>query len=243
MAPAVDIRNLTVAYRDTPVLVNVCATIPQGILLAVVGPNGAGKTTLLKTIVGLIKPQAGTISLFGTSLNVCRSSIAYVPQRSTIDWDFPVTVFDVVLMGRYGHVGWLRRLGKEDKRCAAQALEQVQLLDYRDCPINELSGGQQQRVFLARALAQDAQLYIMDEPFTAIDATTETMMVSILKELRNAGKTLVVVHHDLHTVTDYFDWMLLLNISNVACGPMPQVYIPEFLSNAYGKRTIFRQHN
>lgn len=240
MAPAVDIRNLTVAYRDTPVLLNVCATIPQGILLAVVGPNGAGKTTLLKTIVGLIKPQTGTISLFGMSLNAFRSSLAYVPQRSMIDWDFPVTVFDVVLMGRYGHAGWLRRLKKEDKQYALHALEQVQLFDYRDCPINELSGGQQQRVFLARALAQDAQLYIMDEPFTAIDAVTETIMVCLLKELRNKGKTIVVVHHDLHTVTNYFDWMLLLNVQQIACGPVPQVYNPDYLGSAYGKR-IFGQ--
>lgn len=238
MAPAVDIQNLTVAYRNTPVLLNVTATIPQGILLAVVGPNGAGKSTLLKTMVGLIKPQTGSISLFGTSLAVCRSSIAYIPQRAAIDWDFPVTVLDVVLMGRYGHVGWFGRLKKEDTLYALQALEQVQLLDYRDCPINELSGGQQQRVFLARALAQDAQLYIMDEPFAAIDATTEKMMVTLLKELRNDGKTIVVVHHDLHTVTDYFDWLLLLNVRQVACGPVAQVYLPEYLGTTYDRRII-----
>jgi manganese/zinc/iron transport system ATP- binding protein len=236
MAPAVDIRNVTVAYHDIPVLFDICATIPQGILLAVVGPNGAGKSTLLKTMVGLIKPQAGTISLFGTSLNACRSSVAYIPQRSTIDWDFPVTVFDVVLMGRYGHVGWLRRLQKEDIIRAEQALEQVQLLPYKDCPINELSGGQQQRVFLARALAQDAQLYIMDEPFVAIDTVTETIMISILKALRNEGKTMIIVHHDLHTVTHYFDWMLLLNVKQIACGPIPQVYTADYLGSAYGKR-------
>ncbi len=236
---ALEINNLTVAYNHTPVLFNVDFSVPQQTLLGVVGPNGAGKTTLIKAILGLIKPIAGRIRIFGTSYYEQMKKIAYVPQRTSVDWDFPITVYDVVLMGCYGRLGWMRRPSKRDKEKALQVLEQVDLVAYASRPIGQLSGGQQQRVFLARALMQDAALYLMDEPFAGVDMVTEKIMISILKQLRSEGKTIVIVHHDVQTLAEYFDWLLLLNVKRIACGPINEVLMPEYICAAYGKRTIF----
>lgn len=239
---ALEIQHLSVAYRDVPVLSDFSVSIPAGKLLAVVGPNGAGKTTLLKAILGLIKPVAGTISLFGKPAHTMRSSIAYVPQRMSVDWDFPVTVLDVVLMGSYGRLGWFRRPGAREKQEALEALARVGMELFAHWHISELSGGQQQRVFIARALMQHAQLYIMDEPFAGVDIVSERAIVQVLKELRSRGHTVVVVHHDLQTLTEYFDWVILMNVSTIACGPVEQVLKQEFICKAYGNRTIYQPH-
>ncbi len=235
---ALTINNLTVAYGNKPVLWNINATIPQGVLLAIAGPNGAGKSTLIKSIVELVKPLAGTINILGGTYHQHRHHVAYVPQRAMIDWNFPVHVLDVVLMGRYGHIGLIARPQKKDIDLALSALERVGLLAYAHQPIGHLSCGQQQRVFLARALVQDASVYLMDEPFVGIDSITEKATIGILKELRDAGKTIVIVHHDLHTLQEYFDWLLLLNIERIACGPLDNTFKQEYLSTAYGKQPI-----
>jgi manganese/zinc/iron transport system ATP- binding protein len=207
--------------------------------MAVVGPNGAGKTTLLKSILGLLKPAAGKVQIYGKPYLEQRKLVGYVPQRGSVDWDFPTSVLDVVMMGRYGDLGWLRRPGRAEKEAAHQALEKVGMLDYASRQISQLSGGQQQRVFLARALAQDAQIYIMDEPFQGVDATTERAIVALLQELRHAGKTVLVVHHDLQTVPEYFDWVTLLNVRRIASGPVEDVFTEQNLRLTYGGRIAF----
>ena len=199
-SPTLHVMNLTVAYNDTPVLWQVNGTVDRGTMLAIVGPNGAGKTTLLKSVLGLITPISGRISFFGGTYAEYRKRIAYVPQRMSVDWDFPATVLDVVLMGRYGHIGWIKRPGAVDYDEAHFALEQVGMGKYRHEHIGQLSGGQQQRIFLARALVQNADLYLMDEPFDGVDVVTERTMISLLKQLRDLGKTVIVVHHDLQTL-------------------------------------------
>jgi len=239
IVPAVEIQDLTVAYKDSPVLWDIDVNIPQGTLLAVVGPNGAGKTTLIKAILGLIKPAAGRVKVFGLPIENQRRIIGYVPQRTTVDWDFPTDALDVVMMGRYGHLGWFKRPGALDKRLAMEALDKVGMADFADRHISQLSGGQQQRVFLARALVQDAAIYFMDEPFVGVDAATEGAIVSLLKELRSQGKTVIVVHHDLQTLEDYFDWVFLLNVRQIAIGPVKEVMTQENLRAAYGGRTAF----
>jgi manganese/zinc/iron transport system ATP- binding protein len=237
MSIALSITNLTVEYNNRPVLHNVSALIPAGILLAIVGPNGAGKSTLIKSIVELVKPTTGTITIFGQPYALQRHQIAYVPQRISIDWDFPITVFDVVLMGRYGHLRWMQRPTAQDKEIAWQSLEAVAMHEYAHKPINTLSGGQQQRIFLARSLAQQAEIYLMDEPFVGIDEPTEQTTIALLKQLRSAGKTIIIVHHDLHTMHDYFDWALVLNGTTVACGPMSTIGNKEALRNYYSQST------
>jgi manganese/zinc/iron transport system ATP- binding protein len=227
---------LTVAYREKPVLWDIDLTVPQGVLMAVVGPNGAGKTTLLKAILGLVRPVAGTVSILGRPYREQRRAIGYVPQRGTVDWDFPTTVVDVVLMGTYGQVGWLRRPGASQREAASRALDRVGMTAFAKRQISQLSGGQQQRVFLARALVQDAQVYFMDEPFQGVDALTETAIVELLRELRNNGRTVFVVHHDLTTVPEYFDWVTLLNVRKIASGPIAEVFTPENIAAAYGTR-------
>lgn len=238
-SPALSFSHLTVRYRAEPVLWNVSAAIPHGKLVAVVGPNGAGKTTFIKALINIIKPDAGTVSFFGGTYQENMKRIAYVPQRLSVDWDFPATVLDVVLMGRYAHMGWFKRPSHADYDAAWLALEQVQLTNYAHRHISQLSGGQQQRVFLARALVQDADLYLMDEPFVGIDMSTEHTIVELLKKLRDQGKTIIVVHHDLQTLQDYFDWLLLLNVKLIACGPIAQVLHAENLHATYGKHTLF----
>lgn len=237
---AIFINNLTVVYNNQPVLWQLTIAIQPGVCLAIVGPNGAGKTTLMKTLLGLIEPVAGIVTFFGKPFKEIIGKIAYIPQRSTVDWDFPLTVLDVVLMGRYRHIGWFKRPSADDYQRAHKAIAQVNLSAFTNIPINQLSGGQQQRVFLARALVQDADIYLLDEPFAAVDIATEKNIISILLELRSQGKTVVVIHHDLQTVADYFDWVLLLNVEKIAYGPVHQVFKPEYICIAYGAdRNLF----
>jgi len=235
-AAAVTVHDLTVAYRDTPVLWDVDLAIPAGTLTAIIGPNGAGKSTLLKTILGLMRAAAGSVEIFGQSLASQRRRIAYVPQRGSVDWTFPTDALDVVTMGTYGRLGWIRRPGKAERAHALASLEQVGMTDFAGRQISQLSGGQQQRVFLARALVQDADLYFMDEPFAGVDAATEQAIVRLLKELRAQGKTVVCVHHDLESAPDYFDWLVLLNVRLMAAGPFPETFTRDHLTRTYGGR-------
>lgn len=240
---AIRIEDLTVAYGDKPVLWDLDLDVPSGVLMAVVGPNGAGKTTLIRVMMDLIRPVAGQVLIFDGPYASRRELVGYVPQRSSVDWDFPTTVLDVVMMGTYGSLGWLRRPGRKERDLALEALEKVGMRKFESRQISQLSGGQQQRVFLARALVQDARLYLMDEPFQGVDATTERAIVTLLQELREAGKTVVVVHHDLQTVREYFDWVMLLNVRGIASGPVDEVFTEEHLRLAYGGRVAFLDHH
>lgn len=235
----IEVTDLTVAYKDNPVLWDVDLEVPEGILMAIVGPNGAGKTTLIKAILGLIEPAAGQVLIQGAPYKEQRQLVGYVPQRGSVDWDFPTTVIDVVKMGRYGSLGWIRRPGKREQQKAMEALEKVGMSDFAERQISQLSGGQQQRVFLARALVQEASIYFMDEPFQGVDAVTERAIVTLLQDLRASGKTVVCVHHDLTTVPEYFDWVMLLNVRRIASGPVEEVFTDENLRLAYGGRVGF----
>ncbi len=228
------VEGLTVAYRDEPVLWDVGFEVPEGELVAVVGPNGAGKTTLLRAVMGLIQPAAGKALVYGRPFSKARRWVGYVPQRGSVDWDFPTSALDVVQMGLYGRLGWFRRPGKKEREKAMQCLEQVGIAHLADRQISQLSGGQQQRVFLARALAQDASLYLTDEPFAAVDYKTERAIVALLRELKAQGSTVVVVHHDLGTVPEYFDRVVILNKRVVAEGPVDKVFTRENIAEAYG---------
>jgi len=236
---AIEITDLTVAYGEKPVIWDVDLNVPPGVLMAIVGPNGAGKTTLIKSILGLVKPAAGQVKIFGKAYEKQRRLVGYVPQRGSVDWDFPTSVLDVVKMGRYGYLGWLKRPGRIEHELALQALIKVGMIDFAERQISQLSGGQQQRVFLARALVQDAQVYFMDEPFQGVDATTERAIIKLLQELRQQNKTVIVVHHDLQTVPEYFDWATLINVRRIACGPVKDVFNDENLRLAYGGRVAF----
>ncbi|WMT86120.1 metal ABC transporter ATP-binding protein [Pelagibacterium sp. 26DY04] len=231
---AVHVEDLTVSYQSKPVLWDIDFDIPPGVMAAIVGPNGAGKSTLIKSILDLVKPTAGHVTIHGRPYARQRRKVGYVPQRSSVDWDFPTTALDVVTMGLYGQLGWLRRPGRAEHERALAALARVGMDDFADRQISQLSGGQQQRVFIARALVQDADVYFLDEPMAGVDATTERAIVKILHALRDAGKTVIVVHHDLQTVRDYFDWMVILNVRVIAQGPVSEVYTPENLRRAYG---------
>ena len=240
---AVAVRDLTVAYRETPVLWDVDATIPQGTLTAIIGPNGAGKSTFIKSVLGLVPVAAGSVEIFGNASPRQRKLVGYVPQRGSVDWSFPTNALDVVTMGTYGQLGWIKRPGRRERERAMHALEQVGMADFAGRQISQFSGGQQQRVFLARALVQDQQLYFMDEPFAGVDAATEKAIVGILQQLREQGKTVVVVHHDLESAPEYFDWLILLNVRLVASGPFAQTFTPENLAEAYGgKLNMLRSH-
>src|SRR5919106_626617 len=236
---AIEVTDLTIAYKDKPVLWDVDMSVPVGTLMAIVGPNGAGKTTLIKSILALIKPAAGQVLVLGKPYAQQRHLVGYVPQRGSVDWDFPTNVLDVVMMGRYGALGWLKRPGGSEHAAALDALDKVGMKTFAQRQISQLSGGQQQRVFLARALAQDAQLYFMDEPFQGVDATTERAIVTLLQELRSAGKTVVVVHHDLQTVPEYFDWVTMLNVRRIASGPVSEVFTEQNLRQTYGGKVAF----
>lgn len=229
-----EFHDLTVAYHIRPVLWDVDLAVPGGRLAAIVGPNGAGKSTLLKAALDLVPLASGYVRVFGRPYRDVRRRVAYVPQRESVDWDFPASVADVVLMGRYGSRGWLRRPSREDRRLAHAALERVGMAEYARRQISRLSGGQQQRAFLARALAQDADLYVMDEPFAGVDAVTERAIVALLRELRDRGRTVLCVQHDLQTVPEYFDWVALLNMRLVACGPVAETFTHENLQATYG---------
>ena len=232
----VSIHAMTVAYARKPVLWDVDYDAPSNALIAIVGPNGAGKSTLIKACLGLIPRAAGTVEFWGQSYKQARSHIGYVPQRESVDWDFPVSALDVVCMGRYRKIGWCRPVSKSHKLAAMEALERVGMADFAKRQISQLSGGQQQRVFLARALAQEAELYFMDEPFAGVDAATERAIIDVLRELRSNGKTVIVVHHDLQTVPEYFDHVLLLNMRIVASGPVSEVFTADNLQKTYGGR-------
>ena len=229
----IHIEDLTMAYRDTPVLWDIDLDVPECVRCAIVGPNGAGKSTLLKGILGLLKPVSGAVLLWGKALSAVHKQIAYVPQRGSVHWDFPTTVFDVVLMGRYAHLGLVRRPGKEDRTLAMNALEKMKMADFADRQISELSGGQKQRVFIARALAQDAQLYIMDEPLAGVDKSSERIIIDKIRELKSEGKTIVCVHHDLNTLRSYFDHAVLIRRYVIACGPVEEAASEENIRRAY----------
>ena len=232
--PAIQIDDLTVAYNYKPVLWDIDLTVPEGVLMAIVGPNGAGKSTLIKAILGIIDPIAGSVRVFGKAYKEQRKLVGYVPQKGSVDWDFPTTALDVVMMGTYGQLGWIKRPGNDQKKASLEALEKVGMLTFKNRQISQLSGGQQQRVFLARALVQDATVYLMDEPFQGVDATTEIAIINILKELRKRGKTVVVVHHDLQTVPEYFDWVTFLNVKKIATGPVKDIFNDDNLTKTYG---------
>ncbi len=231
---AIQTHQLTVAYDAQPVLWNADISIPSWGMTGIIGPNGAGKSTLLKAILGMVPRLSGRIEVRGQPSDSGEPVIGYVPQRSTVDWDFPTTVFDLVMMGTYGRLSWFRRPGRREREQTWQALRQVGMEAYAQRQIGELSGGQQQRIFLARAFVQHASIYLMDEPFAGVDATTERALVQLLHQLRDAGKTIVMVHHDLTTVRRYFDHVVLLNKCVIACGPTTAAFTPEAIQRAYG---------
>ncbi|ALM51040.1 metal ABC transporter ATP-binding protein [Halomonas huangheensis] len=231
---ALHVEDLTVSYHGKPVLWDIDLDVPPGVMAAIVGPNGAGKSTLIKSILGLVPSVAGHVTLHGRPYQKARRRVGYVPQRSSVDWDFPTTALDVVMMGLYGRLGWLRRPGRHERQQAHEALEMVGMQAFARRQISQLSGGQQQRIFLARALVQQADVYFLDEPMAGVDATTERAIVDILRRLRDQGKTVIVVHHDLQTVRSYFDWMLILNVRVIAQGRVADVYTADHLRRAYG---------
>ena len=230
------IHDMTVAYHRKPVLWDIDLDIPEGKLVGIIGPNGAGKSTLIKAALDLIPRASGQVTIYGKPYKKQRHLVAYVPQRESVDWDFPVSALDVVAMGLYGKLGWFRRVGAKENALARDALERVGMGEYADRQISQLSGGQQQRVFLARALVQDATIYFMDEPFAGVDAATEKAIVTLLSTLRSEGKTVLVVHHDLQTITEYFDHLLMLNMRVVAVGPTKEVFNEDNLRKTYGGR-------
>ena len=209
--------------------------IPVGKLVAIVGPNGAGKSTLLKSLIEMTKPLSGTVEFFGQPFKKVRHQIAYVPQRSSVDWDFPITAFELVLMGRYGKLGYFHWPKAADREAAKRAMEMVGMLPFANRQISQLSGGQQQRLFIARALLQDADLYLMDEPFSGVDMATEKAIIALMDLLKNQGKTLCVVHHDLGTVDAYFDWVIMLNTCLIASGPVSEVFHQDTIMRTYGR--------
>jgi manganese/zinc/iron transport system ATP- binding protein len=232
---ALHVEDLTVTHGTTTALWDIDLDIPPGVMAAIIGPNGAGKSTLLNAALGLVPPVAGHVRWLGRPVAQMRGQIGYVPQRQSVDWDFPATALDVVMMGLYGQMGWFRRPNASHRARAAEALAEVGLQDYAARQINQLSGGQQQRVFLARALAQDAPILVLDEPMAGVDATSEAVIIDLLKRQRDRGRTVIVVHHDLTTVQAYFDWLVVLNVRIIAQGPVAQVYTPDTLRTAYGR--------
>lgn len=237
---AIQVRNLTVSYGPKPALLDVSFMIQKGELVGIIGPNGAGKSTLMKAMLGFVRRDIGDVYVFGKPIEQTRGAIAYVPQRGTVDWDYPVTVEDVAMMGRYGHLKWWRNPSKADREIVDSALEMVRMSDFKKRQIGQLSGGQQQRVFMARALAQGAQILLLDEPFAGVDAATESAILDVLAEAKKAGITLVVVHHDLATASEYFDKLLLVKQRLYAAGPPSLVFRQELLSEVYeGKLKVF----
>lgn len=234
--PAIEFHDVSVSYHKKPALYGVDLQIPEGSLVGIIGPNGAGKSTMIRAAMGLLPLNSGWVKVFGLPFAKARYRVGYVPQREEVDWDFPVNVMDVVLMGRYGRLGWFRRPTREDRLKAEDALRKLNMLPFRDRQISNLSGGQQQRVFLARALAQESDLYLMDEPFAGVDAATERAIIDLLQELRSRGKTILVVHHDLTTARQYFDRLVLLNMRVVAAGLTEKVFTMELLQKTYGGR-------
>lgn len=227
----IKVEDITVTYDVKPVIWDIDTEFSKGKITAIVGPNGAGKSTLVKAIMGIVKSLSGSVHVY-TEGGI--KDIAYVPQSGSVDWDFPATVEDIVLMGRYGHIGWFKRPSKKDKDIASKMIEKVGMQDFKDRQIRQLSGGQQQRVFLARALAQDAQIYILDEPLKGVDAKTERILMHLLRELADLGKTVIAVHHDLSTVATYFDEVALVNVKLLAHGPVETTFTPDNIKNTFG---------
>ena len=242
VVPPLSIHDLTVAYQRKPVIWDIDYVAPAGKLVAIVGPNGAGKSTLINAALELIPRASGQVRFFGEPYRKQRHRVGYVPQRESVDWDFPVSALDVVVMGLYRKIGWCLPVLPRHRKTALAALDRVGMADYAHRQIRRLSGGQQQRVFLARALVQDADLYLMDEPFTGVDAATERAIVEILRELRALGKTALVVHHDLQTVTEYFDEVILLNMRLVATGSVESVFTTDNLRKTYGGRLMLLEN-
>lgn len=232
---AIQAHQLTVNYDKTPVLWDISLTVPKGKIVGIIGPNGAGKSTFIKTALGLVKPISGKIEFFGKSLSDARRLIAYVPQRESVDWDFPITVRDLVMMGRYGLLGLCKRPRKADHAAVDHYLDLMGMTIYADRQISQLSGGQQQRAFIARALVQEADIYFMDEPFSGIDIATEAVIMETLHQLKAKGKTVFIVHHDLNTVESYFDWIIMLNMRLIACGSVVEAFNADTLNMTYGK--------
>ncbi|MCB0329891.1 MAG: ABC transporter ATP-binding protein [Bdellovibrionales bacterium] len=236
------VHSMTVAYQQRPVLWDMEYEARPQSLIAIVGPNGAGKSTFIKACLGLIPIATGAVEFWGKPYSEQRHRIGYVPQRESVDWDFPVSALEVVCMGRYRKIGWFRRIGQEHRKKSLDALTQVGMEDFADRQINQLSGGQQQRVFLARALAQEAELYFMDEPFAGVDAATERSIIEVLRTLKSDGKTVIVVHHDLSTVPEYFEDVLMMNTRVIAAGPVSEVFTDENLRKTYGgKLTLLEE--
>lgn len=229
----IQIKQLNMAYQEKLVLRQVSLDIPEGVRACVVGPNGAGKSTLFKGLLNLEKKVSGQVLFWDKPFQEVKEKIAYIPQTSSVYWDFPTTVFDVVLMGRYIHTPWYKKMGEKDKQIARKALEEMSMMEYQNRQIKELSGGQKQRVFLARALAQEAELYLLDEPLAGIDAHTEKILMQKLKAFQEQGKTSLTIHHDLNTVEEYFDYVILLNTEIVAAGPVKEVFTRENLEKTY----------
>ena len=236
MTTALSVSGLSFAYRDSLVLREVTLDLPQGVVLGVIGPNGAGKSTLLKAVVGLLKPAKGTVACFGQPLQKVRRRVGYMRQASSVDWDFPTTVSDVVLMGTYGGLGWFRRPGTKERDVAA-ALKRVGIPHLAHRPISQLSGGERQRTFLARLLAQQPDLLLLDEPFAGVDAASQETITRVLHGLRDEGRTVVIVHHDLATVPTLCDWTCLLNRTVMGFGPTKDVFTDEMVKQAYGLAT------
>ncbi len=234
---AIDVGQLIVNYEESSVLWDINFFIPEKKLVAILGPNGAGKSTLLKALLGIIKPLSGNIFFWGKPLEKVRKRVGYVPQRSSVDWDFPITAFDLVMMGCYGKMKLLKWVSKEDHKTTYEALELVEMLPFAKRQIGQLSGGQQQRLFIARALAQKADIYLLDEPFSGIDISTEKTLVKLFKELRQQGKTIICVHHDLSSVDDYFDWVVLLNTCLIGAGSISDVFNLENIKRTYGRNS------
>ena len=238
--PAIEVRHLTVSYGARPALLDISVSIEQDQLVGVIGPNGSGKSTFIKAILGFVKPDVGEILIAGEDVLHAKGRVAYVPQRGAVDWDFPITVREVALMGRYQRIPWYRTASREDREAAMEALSMVRMTDFADRQIGQLSGGQQQRVFLARALAQGADILLLDEPFAGVDAATERAILDVLERAKSAGKTLVVVHHDLTTAAEYFDNLILIKQRLYAYGPPAAVLHEELLSQVYeGRLRVF----
>jgi manganese/zinc/iron transport system ATP- binding protein len=233
-----EVEQLNVNYEKTSVLCDINFAIPEKKIVGILGPNGAGKSTLLKALLGLIKPLSGHITFFEKPLAEVRQRVGYVPQRSSVDWDFPITAFDLVMMGRYGKMGLLKWASKEDRHATREALDQVEMLPFADRQIGQLSGGQQQRLFIARALVQDADIYLLDEPFAGIDMATEKALLNLFEKLKEKGKTLVIVHHNLATAENYFDWLILLNTCLIAAGSVKEVFNQQNIWRTYGRSSI-----
>ncbi|WP_462419808.1 metal ABC transporter ATP-binding protein [Salinicoccus sp. Marseille-QA3877] len=236
----IKIKDLIVAYDEKPAIWHLNMTLQENSITAIVGPNGAGKSTLIKSIMQLIKPVSGEIHINGSKSKKALKNIAYVPQKGEVNWEFPTTVLDVVLMGRYVHKGWVKRPDKEDHKIAMSALREMKMEAFRNRQISELSGGQRQRVFLARAICQDADIYIMDEPLQGIDITTEKLIIKTIKSLQEQGKTFLVVHHNLDTVKEYFDHVVIMNKTIVASGKISEVWTSENIDKAYNEVSAVR---